>query len=116
MSIFNRFLSSGSWVVTPTGQFPESHILYCWHAVAISAAVPIAIASAPNARAFAKSADTLNPPVIIKEISFLSFSSRNFLALYKANNVGTDVDALTNLGDAPVAPGLPSIVMKSGLD
>ena len=80
--------------------------------MAMSAAVAMATASAPNAKALAKSEETRRPPVMIKVISFLFFSA--FRAVSRANIVGTDVAALINFGAAPVAPALPSIVMKSG--
>ena len=65
------------------------------------------------ASALAKSDETLNPPVIIKEMSFTPRLSKNFLARYNAKIVGIEVDSLINLDAAAVAPGLPSIVIKS---
>ena len=41
-------------------------------------------------------------------------SSKYFLALYSAYIVGTVVASFMILGLAPVAPPLPSIVIKSG--
>jgi hypothetical protein len=64
------------------------------------------MASAPIARAFAKSEETLRPPVITSEISFMFLSSRNFLALCRANSVGIEVACLTNFFAAAVAPSL----------
>ena len=72
----------------------------------------MATASAPKARALAKSAEILSPPVITRDTCSAPLSFRNFLALYRANMEGTDVEDLTNLGAAPVAPALPSIVDK----
>ena len=63
--------------------------------------------------AFAKSLDTLNPPVITKLISEF-IESKYFLALESAYIVGTEVDSLNKNGLEPVAPPLPSIVIKSG--
>jgi len=62
----------------------------------------------------AKSEETRCPPVMTRLIFFLLFSYRYFFALYKANRVGIDVAALTNLGEDPVEPARPSRVMKSG--
>ena len=87
--------------------------LYCWQAIAIIAAVPIAIASAPIAIALAKSDEVLSPPVMTSDISS-PCSSKYFLALYSAYIVGTVVASFMILGLAPVAPPLPSIVIKSG--
>ena len=55
LSTSSLAVSPGSWVVMPTGHLPVLQALYCWQPQAMSAAVPIAIASAPKASAFAKS-------------------------------------------------------------
>ena len=73
----------------------------------------MATASAPIAIALAKSEDTRSPPVMTRSISAPA-SSRYFLARERAYTVGTLVESLTSFGLAPVAPPLPSMVIKSG--
>ena len=73
----------------------------------------MATASAPMARALAKSEDTLSPPVITRSMS-APVSSRYFLARYRAYMVGTLAASRISFGLAPVAPPRPSMVMKSG--
>ena len=70
----------------------------------------MATPSAPKASALATSEEILSPPVISRETYPAPFVSRNVLARCTANSVGTEVAALMNLGEAPVAPALPSIV------
>ena len=54
--------------------------------------------------------------MIINVIFLTLCSSKYFRARYNANKVGIDVVSFTNLPEAPVAPGLPSIVIKSGFE
>ena len=82
-SMFRRARSSGFCVAMPIGQFPEPQMRYCWQAAAISAALAMAMASAPMASALAKSGDTLSPPVITSAMSEWT-ESRYFRARLKA--------------------------------
>ncbi len=66
-STSSRARRPGSWVAMPTGQRPESQMRYCWQPMAMRAAVPMATASAPRARALAKSDETRKPPVTMSD-------------------------------------------------
>ena len=62
----------------PVGHFPLFQILCCSHPHAISAAVPIAIASALRASALAKSENILNQPVITTDLFLSPIQSSNY--------------------------------------
>jgi len=68
--------NSGFWVAIPAGQLFELHILAATQPTACIAEFDSAIASAPNAIAFAKSSATRKPPVITKVTSRPAFASK----------------------------------------
>ena len=82
---------------------------------ATNPAVPIAIASAPKAKAFAISAPSLIPPAKTSEISpVLPTSSRALLASLIAPIPGIPVFAAAICGPAAVEPSIESKNIESG--
>jgi hypothetical protein len=76
--------------------------------MAWSAEFDTAIASAPRARAFTKSASMRRPPVAIRVTSELPVASRCRRARPIAAIVGTEMFRLNRSGAAPVPPPRPS--------
>ena len=72
------------------------------------------IAKYPDLSAARVLEEIRKPPVIVMLISVTECSSRYLRVRYSANSVGMEVLALTNFGADPVAPALPSMVIKSG--